>query len=545
MGLAVLGFDLAMGVPVQMADGVRLKAEIYRPTGGGRRPALLALTPYTAAYAHRSASAYAREGFAVVVVDVRGRGGSEGVFDLYNDAADGAACVQWVGAQQWCDGQVALFGSSYSGLNQWSIAALAPPELKAIAPVVAPMPGYDADGVGGLFPFYNLRWTSFIRGRAIHQALFADDAFWHDLALRHYRSGAGIDALPDLLGGRDPVLARMITEFDNAAFWAARVPDMAGFARIAIPVLSVTGTADNAQRGALEYRRRHLAARPDAVHFLLVGGWNHAGLRDPAREPDDPCTTDSETLEKAEHETLAGFYDWVLRGGPRPALLDDPTRLETIFVGGAERWVRSAAAQCPQLAAWYLGGARDFSVQPPPAPITIPFPPLPDEALDTAPDLFTLLSGENPGDPAFCDPARGAFVTFTGAPLAREHDWIGAARLDLTVTAAPGACDLAAILYEQRADDRVFVLSSDMRRVGFDDQAPVTVTFDRFRLAARRLKAGSRIGLQLRLIDTPQFQRPPMMAAHPALCLGPGCMATAYMPLSAICFTPESDPSHA
>lgn len=528
------GFDIAIGVSLTMADGVQLNADLFRPVGGGRRPALLTLTPYTTAYVHRSAAAYARAGFAVAVVDVRGRGGSQGEFDLYNDGADGAACVGWVAAQTWCDGQVALLGGSYAGLNQWTIAAHAPPGLKAIAPVVAPMPGYDADGIGGTFPFYNLRWTSFIRGRTIHQALFADDAFWCELASRHYRSGAEIAALPDLLGPRDPVAATMITQFDNAAFWAARVPDAAGFARIAVPVLTATGTADNAQRGALEYRRRHLASRPDAEHFLLFGPWNHAGSRDPAPLPGDPVTDDAATLESAEHDTLVGFYDWALRGGPLPPLLTNPNRREAIFVAGAERWAHRCDAQCPATAAWHLGGESGFEDEPPATPISIAFPASSDEPPPAA-DLLALISGEDATNPAFLDPVRASFLTFLSHPLHAAQDWVGIPRLELSLTGPPTACDLACIVYEQRGDGDVFVLSSDVQRVRCAGEAPVTLRFDRFRLGARRLAAGSRIGLQIRILDSPAFQRPPgyaiEQASATALQLGPERAGTFFVPL--------------
>lgn len=508
-------FNLELGASITMPDGVRLNADIYRPVSGTPQPALLTLTPYTTAYAHRRASAYARAGFAVVVVDVRGRGGSGGMFDLYNDGADGAVCVEWVAAQNWCDEQVALFGGSYSGLNQWTIAAKASGALKAIAPVAAPMPGFDADGLNGVFPLYNLRWTSFIRGRAIQQALFEDEEFWRSLFLQHFLSGAGMDALPGLLGGMDNVLAKIIDEFGNPCFWASRVPDEAAFAGISVPVLTVTGTADNAQRGALEYRRRHLAARPDANHFLLIGPWNHGGQRDPERRSCDPQTDDSRTLGTTEHETLVAFYSWALRGTPLPTILRGSDRTEAVYIAGPETWQRRDRVPAQPQTRLYLTADGRLGEAPDPSGAELPFPGTcsPDPAIcpesdpETA-DLFTLLSGERPDTDWIHDPAFGRFIAFLSEPLVESLFFVGAPQLDCTINADADTVDLACFVYERRSDGSRLILSTDMRRVSGLGSIPCRLTFDTFRFAARRLEAGSRIGLQIRFIESSSFQRP-------------------------------------
>lgn len=507
------GFTLELGASIRMPDGVLLNADIYRPIGEGARPALLTLTPYTSAYAFKTASAYARAGFAVVVVDVRGRGGSEGVFDIYQDGADGAACVDWAAAQAWCDGQVALFGGSYAGLNQWAIAARRPCALKAIAPVAAPMPGYDADSFKGLFPLYNLRWTSFVRGKTIQPGLFADDQFWQDLFQRHYRSGAGIEALSGLLGGSDRVLEKIIAEFDNADFWAERVPGADGFARIDVPVLTLTGTADNAQRGALEYRRRHLAARPEAKHYLLIGPWNHAGQRDPGLQPEDKVTPSGLALDVAEHQTLTGFYKWAMCGHPLPRLLDEAKR-ETVYLAGAEYWCQSDRIVPQDLVEFFLDMEGRLTGTAPSAEVNLSWPSVRSGArqadclADTsAANWFSLLGGECADSQTILEASDGLFLSFVSDPLAEASDLVGSADLTFRLAANLPVCDLACFLYELRTDGRCLVLSSDMQRASKLGPDPMPLRFDSFRFAARRLNAGSRLGLQIRLLDTPDFQR--------------------------------------
>ena len=43
-------------------------------------------------------------------------------------------CIEWAGEQPWSNGNVGLLGISYYGANQWLVASLQPPHLKAIIP---------------------------------------------------------------------------------------------------------------------------------------------------------------------------------------------------------------------------------------------------------------------------------------------------------------------------------------------------------------------------------------------------------------------------
>ena len=69
---------------LKLKDGTLLKSRIWLPHGNGPWPVLLMRQPYkreiasTVTYAHPSW--WARNGYLVVIQDVRGQGGSEGVF---------------------------------------------------------------------------------------------------------------------------------------------------------------------------------------------------------------------------------------------------------------------------------------------------------------------------------------------------------------------------------------------------------------------------------------------------------------------------------
>ncbi|PWU24914.1 MAG: X-Pro dipeptidyl-peptidase, partial [Candidatus Rokuibacteriota bacterium] len=102
-----------------------------------------------------------RDGFALVVQDTRGRGGSGGSFTPFADEAeDGADTIAWAAAQPWSSGQVGMFGQSYVGATQWLAAASAGDAVQAISPVVSTADHHRWLYCGGAFELgFALLWT--------------------------------------------------------------------------------------------------------------------------------------------------------------------------------------------------------------------------------------------------------------------------------------------------------------------------------------------------------------------------------------------------
>jgi predicted acyl esterase len=104
-------------VEVPMRDGTILRANVYRPAGGGPFPVIMERTPYGKDAPRPSAAIDALRaaslGVAVVVQDVRGQGASDGgAFYMFRDEfADGYDSVQWAAAQPFSSGHVGLYGT--------------------------------------------------------------------------------------------------------------------------------------------------------------------------------------------------------------------------------------------------------------------------------------------------------------------------------------------------------------------------------------------------------------------------------------------------
>ena len=148
-------------VKIRMKDGILLDGDLFRPEGEGRFPAILGYHPYpqtpqTAAIppsgfsitffknpGQERGNAYleageptffARRGYVFATVNVRGTGWSEGKYPFLGpqEIEDGAALVEWLAAQPWCDGNVGMYGVSYFAWVQFYVASLNPPHLKCI-----------------------------------------------------------------------------------------------------------------------------------------------------------------------------------------------------------------------------------------------------------------------------------------------------------------------------------------------------------------------------------------------------------------------------
>jgi hypothetical protein len=156
---------LEWDVPIEMDDGLVLRADVFRPDIGGRHPVILSYGPYAKGLAFQegypdqwrimtsqhpdvaegSSNEYQNwevvdpekwvpDGYAVVRVDSRGTGRSPGYIDVFSprETEDLVACIEWAGTRPWSTGKVGLNGISYYAINQWHAASRQPEHLAAI-----------------------------------------------------------------------------------------------------------------------------------------------------------------------------------------------------------------------------------------------------------------------------------------------------------------------------------------------------------------------------------------------------------------------------
>lgn len=80
--------------------------------------------------------AWCPRGYAVISVDARGAGDSDGYMHIMGsqDAEDCYDVIEAIAELPWCSGKIGMAGNSALAIIQWLVASLQPPHLAAIAP---------------------------------------------------------------------------------------------------------------------------------------------------------------------------------------------------------------------------------------------------------------------------------------------------------------------------------------------------------------------------------------------------------------------------
>lgn len=129
---------------LEMKDGVHLAVTYYRPsarTPNETFPVILEMLPYRkddffALGDYEYGAYFAKRGYVVARVDVRGTGGSEGSIpeSEYSQAeiADAEELIEQLSKKSWSNGNVGMYGLSWSAFNSLMTAHRKPPALKAI-----------------------------------------------------------------------------------------------------------------------------------------------------------------------------------------------------------------------------------------------------------------------------------------------------------------------------------------------------------------------------------------------------------------------------
>jgi hypothetical protein len=151
------GIFIERDLALPLRDGTVIYTDIYRPDGATDVPAIVAWSPYgkrvpyllgegplpgvppvspMTKFEGPDPACWCKQGYAVINVDPRGVGNSEGDILQFcsGEGRDAHDLIEWVAGQDWCNGRVGMSGNSWMAIAQWFAAAERPPHLAAIAP---------------------------------------------------------------------------------------------------------------------------------------------------------------------------------------------------------------------------------------------------------------------------------------------------------------------------------------------------------------------------------------------------------------------------
>lgn len=254
---------------IPMKDGVRLAARIWLPEEAEKSPVptILEYIPYRKRDHTRNRDTinnvyFAGHGYACIRVDIRGSGDSEGVIEdeyLPSEQEDGLEILRWIAAQPWSDGKVGMIGISWGGFNGLQIAALNPPELKAIVSVCSTDDRYadDVHYMGGCLLGDNLSWASVMFSRT---SLPPDPEIvgekWRDMWLER-------------LDGSGLWLDKWLQHQRRDEFWK-HGSICEDFSTVTCPILAVSGWADGYSNAVFR-----LVEGLSSPCKGLIGPWSH------------------------------------------------------------------------------------------------------------------------------------------------------------------------------------------------------------------------------------------------------------------------------
>tara|TARA_R110002049_G_scaffold23781_6_gene84734 strand:- start:123364 stop:125358 length:1995 start_codon:yes stop_codon:yes gene_type:complete len=403
-----------------LSDGCRLSARVWRPdpAQAGPVPVILEYLPYrkrdgTCARDALTHPWFAERGYACIRVDMRGNGDSEGLMEDEYTAQEQADCVEiinWLAAQDWCNGRVGMMGISWGGFNGLQVAALAPEPLKAVITLCSTVDRYadDIHYKGGCLLNENLGWGATMwsySSRAPDPALRDN---WRDLWLQRLEN--------------DPFLpALWLRHQSRDAYWqhGSVIED---YSAIKAKVLAIGGWGDSYKNAVPQL----VEALPGAKG--IVGPWVHKYPHFAVPEPRigflqealrwwDRWLKDIDTGVEDDPDYRAYLMD-----GVRPA---------TWYAERPGRWIAEPTGATSHLSCQMLHlseqGLTDAA-----SPLTQTIASPASCGAEGGEYCAIWLGPEQPGDQRADDALSACFDT---GPLAQDMDIVGAPRLTLTLSA--------------------------------------------------------------------------------------------------------------
>ena len=329
-------------VKIKTKDGSTLQAIIVRSKRTTTKlPVILNFNIYIGARDKRLAKTAAINGYVGVVVNTRGKGLSpQNIEPFEKEANDAYDIIEWISKQSWCNGSVGMYGGSYLGFSQWAATKTLHPSLKTIIPQVAVGIGIDYPMQNNVFMSYMLQWIHYVTNTKLtDQADFDREAYWNSFYTKWYKSGASFRSMDTLEGRKSDIFQRWLQHPSYDEFWQNMVPYKTDFAKINIPILTITGYFDDDQLGAMHYYKEHLLYNKNANHTLLIGPYNHFGAQ--AAPLSEWSGYKIDPVAKVDiTKLLFKWFDYTLKNSIRPELVKDKVNYQIM---GTNNWKHTSS----------------------------------------------------------------------------------------------------------------------------------------------------------------------------------------------------------
>lgn len=530
------GVDVDHTLRIAMPDGAKLAASLYTPRGSHERlPTILVRLPYHRLRypeAYNSGLFFARSGYAVLVVDLRGTGESEGQFMPWADAAsDAVASMEWIARQRWSNGKIGTFGCSALGETQLVSQDRAPSSWQAMIAsgaggAVGSLAGrhtYFGIFEGGVFQLASgFGW--FVRWGAPRPEASPARAFDHGEVLRELPISTLVESVRPGANAYNAFMSLPLGDpkWNDLGY-------LADDTRLHVPALLINTWGDQTVQDTLvlsEHWRRQLSADAAQRLKVVISPGLHCG-----HEQNDARGTFGElSIANADwpyRDLYLKWFDYWLRGATR-ALDDLPTY--SFYVVGADRWLHAESWPPRDATAerWFLGSSGRANSRS--GNGVLSSRPLPQASNDTwrydpadpvpsvgGPLCCTGNAADRPGpaDQTRVEERDDVLVYTSG--LLDEDKWIaGPITAHLVVSSSCKDTDVVARLVDVWPDGRATSIQEGALRLRYrngisapallEPGKPVRAVVD-LRSIAYRIAKGHRLRLDLTSSSFPRLER--------------------------------------
>ena len=529
------GYGVERELRLPMRDGVHLAASLYLPRDRDVKLAtVLVRVPYGRLYydeALMAAEHFARQGYAVLVEDLRGTGASGGEFMPYRgDIDDGAATLDWIVAQTWSNGRVGTFGCSSLGETQYVLARAHHPALRAMIPLAA---GGVIGSAAGRYSYGLYEGGIFELASGFGWFVENGSKDPHAPAAAPFDVASAVRDLP--VAG----LVRRHRPAPNAYDEYLRLPladpswhELGYFSdadRLSAPSLEITTWGDQTVGDTLALDpqlRRAVAGEPAPERHLIIAPGNHCHARETG-ESGRFGDIDVPHAAAPWFEWYDRWFDHWLRDrgdglAGMPAI--------RYYMLGEGRWLDTTSWPPPDARQqrWYLdsaghaNGAGGDGVLAPTAPASVardefvydPRSPVPSRG---GPVCCTGDAAIRPGPVDQKDvESRPDVLVYTSSPLAAPLRIGGPLHATLRFASSALDTDVVARLVDVRPDGRAINIQEGALRARYRQGyarpvplvpgEPVTLTVD-MRSIAYTLPAGHRLRLDVTSSSFPRLER--------------------------------------
>lgn len=295
---------------VPLRDGVHLAVDVYLPKGKPQQkfPTLLYQTRYwrgiklifpfslikkmVPSTRNFDVVQLVKYGYALVCVDVRGTGASEGkktsALSGLEEMHDAQDIIEWILKQEWSDGKIGTFGISYIGMAAQMTLFNFHPAVKACAPMYAGFDYYDDISLsGGVFNHkLNQDWNKFCKSLDQNQLPALKSTFFNELLSQNVRPVKGHKKkLKEILKTRNnwyydseawsiAFIGDKRTVNQYVAVDSILSPHMLDYRKVQVPILAYTGWWDASfTKGSIKIFKNY----PNPNNQLVIGPWRHGG----------------------------------------------------------------------------------------------------------------------------------------------------------------------------------------------------------------------------------------------------------------------------